>query len=778
MEPAEEDASNHLGALRVLEIGDQAALAFCGLQFARWGAQVFVAEPFVGSLPNYSPLRDGISTSWIYLTANKTIVKEDIGNLAQTADIVISTVSLEELRKHAIEPGPNTIFHEILPFTRGGVFQYMSGESLLLEALSGFLSVNGEDEREPLRMPGNLAAYYTGVSACVATLAALWNRLNTGSVEHIESSQLDALTTVVPFVRSQYTGAPEKRYGGPGTGVRLHPIGEGRVSGNLADPAIWAAVLDALDIDKNDVPVDLRQVEGRRDLKRLNGFLRARSAGKDSTEVFKHVMNSGAPRFGLYQDVNELQRNEQVRALKFFSKVDHAELGSLNFPGYPAKVSGLSLPNFRFVENTTKRKWSKRRIEIASLPKVATPLSGVRIVDFTQAWIGPFASMMLADLGAEVIKVESHHRVDVWRNWRGRLPPERLLNPDAHPFNVSPNFNSTNRGKKEIAIDLSKADGIATVKDLIGTADVVMSNFTPRVMRKFGLDYESLKQINDTIVSVSWSGYGEVGPYGKFKANGATIEALSGWDSLFGYEDGEPLVMGIYQADAFCGMQMVAHTLLALLNRNLTEQSQDVRGSMLETAMSYIGDEILACQIDSEPKRLGNRHPEYVPHGVFSSRDPGKYVAIVCKSDDEWQRLSQVLGLATNAYIRLAERIQHVQAIEELIGEWTRARSQEEIVCTLQGSSIPVTPVLNTLEILENQEFIRRSWFIEQFHPDIGNIQYGGFPWHFSESQLQARLPPPRLGEHTREVLQSIGYDNERIDELFSSDVVGEVLSK
>ena len=340
------------------------------------------------------------------------------------------------------------------------------------------------------------------------------------------------------------------------------------------------------------------------------------------------------------------------------------------------------------------------------------------------------------------------------------------------------NFNSTNRNKREISIDLNHADGVRVAKDLIASADVVMSNFTPRVMRKFGLDFESVRNVKPDIVYVCWSGYGEAGPYRDFRANGATIEAMAGWDALFGYRDGDPMVMGFYQTDAFTGLQMAACALIGVINRDLTGDAQNVRGSMLESAISYIGEEILAASLELPLVRWGNRHPDYAPHGVFPTIEPDRWVAVACRSDHEWRCVKSVIGFDSAEFDLRSERLKRADEVEKLVTSWTRKRTREEAGEALRAADVPAVAVVDSLEILNHPEFKRRRWFQKQSHPDVHDVWHSGFAWRFSKSELSAEFPPPRLGEHSREILEELGYSAGRIDELFANETIGCVLER
>ena len=764
--------------LRVLELGDDPALSFCCLQLARWGAQVAVGKAYCGDLPGRAPRVDGESLMWRYLSANKSLLSEGLAKLASDADVIVTNRTLDKLRLDGIEPGPNTIFHHVTPFAEGGLYAGMGAAPILLEAASGFLVCNGDPAREPARMPANIVSFVVGTHACVATLAAVIKRIATGEVETIETSQLDALTTTVPFVRSQFMDRADGRHGGPATGVRLYPIGKGNISGNLLDPLTFSLVLAELGITEDEVPLDLDSPEKRRNITKLSTFLKQQSRHCDPERVFEGVMKRGAPRFGLFQTPSDLLNNQQVESIGFFTSESGQTGAEGTYPGMPAIMTTFEPPVTQLVRSEGTHEWTGERISTKVGKGKAKPLQGIRVVDFTQAWIGPFATMMLADLGADVIKVESHKRVDVWRNWRGNLPEGSVQNEFAHPYNVSPNFNGTNRNKREIAIDLNHDGGIEVAKDLIASADVVMSNFTPRVMRKFGLDFDSLREAKPDIIYVCWSGYGEVGPYRDYKANGATIEAMAGWDALFGYRNDDPMVMGFYQTDAFTGLQMAVCTLIAVVNRDLTGEAQNVRGSMLETAIGYIGEEVIAAGFGQPLVRWGNRHPDYAPHGVFPTNEPDRWVAISCSNNEEWVRLKKLIGLESGEFDAHTERLRRVEEIETLVTLWTSKRTRDDASDSLRSAGIPAVAVVDCLEILDHPEFTRRNWFERQSHPDVRDMWYGGFAWRFSKSSLSADRPSPRLGEHSEEVLSDLGYSTDRINELFANDTIGRVLMR
>ncbi|MCY3620707.1 MAG: CoA transferase [Gammaproteobacteria bacterium] len=749
--------------LRVLQVGTDPSVAYCGLQFALWGADVAVFR-----VPGEA-VSDALTER--YLSANKRLVTRAAE--AAGSDILLTAQSTAALDRLGIEHR-DAIVSRVMPYAENGALDGTPSVPLLLEAASGYLSINGSPDREPLRAPANLAAYIVGASAFGATLAAVHKRLSTGEVERVVTSGLDVLASMTPFLRSQLTGRADERHGGPATGVRLFPVGDGKVSANLADESTFTMALGVLGIDRTSVPADLDTPAQRHDdPAALGEFLRSNSAGRSAEAFFKAMIDLGAPRIGLFQEPSMLLCNEHMLATGYFRTLDDPKHGETAYPGMPAAMSRIDPPPLEPMRNSGNG-WMAADIMSGHHRSRRRPLEGLRIIDFTQAWIGPFATNMLADLGADVIKVESHRRPDIWRNSR---PASRTLrNPSAHPLNTSANFASTNRNKRGIAVDLNDERGRNVARELIRTADVVTSNFTPRVMHKFGLDHASLAATKHDIITVTWSGYGETGPYAAYKANGATIEAMAGWDALFGYADGDPMVMGFYQMDAITGLKMAACALLALVHRDLTGEGQEVVGSMIASAVPYIGEEVMRASISGGNTRWGNRHPRMVPHGVYPVEGDDQWIALACRNDEDWHKLAGLIGMDFDALNSLWARRAAEDEIDSRIEDWSRCRFRATAVAEAVAAGVPAAPVLDVLEILDYPEFAEREWFPEQCHPDLGTLRFGGFPWAFAHAELAAERPPPRLGEHTREILIEIGLDASEVEALYRDEVVGTVL--
>lgn len=749
--------------LRVVQVGSDLSVAYCGLQFALWGSDVALLR--VPGEAGHDEFTER------FVSANKRLITRTAE--AEGADVLLTAQSPTALAGLGVDAG-DAIVSRIGPYAENGVLDDTPAVPLLLEAASGYLSINGSPDREPLRAPANLVAYVVGASAFGATLAAIHKRLATGEVERVVTSGLDVLASITPFLRSQLAGRADQRHGGPATGVRLFPVGDGKVSLNLADESVFTMSLGILGIDRGTVPADLDTPAQRHDdPAALGEFLRSVSEGASAEGFFKAMIDHGAPRIGLFQEPRTLLTNEHITATGYFRSLDDPQRGATAYPGMPAAMSRIDPPPLKSLR-VSEGGWQAADLMAGHHRSRRRPLEGVRIIDFTQAWIGPFATTMLADLGADVIKVESHRRPDVWRHSMNR--PRTLSNPGAHPLNTSANFASTNRNKRGIAVDLNDERGRDVARELIRTADIVTSNFTPRVMRKFGLDRASLVWTKPDIITVTWSGYGDTGPYADYKANGATIEAMAGWDALFGYADDDPMVMGFYQMDAITGLKMAACTLLALVHRDLIGEGQAVSGSMIASAVPYIGEEVMRASLSGRNTRWGNRHPGMVPHGVYPVQGNDQWIALACRDDEDWRKLTRLISMDADASKSTSARRAVEDEIDARIADWSRGRTRSTAVAEAVAAGIPAAPVLDVLEILDYPEFAARDWFPEQHHPDLGALRYGGFPWRFDHAKLFAERPPPRLGEHTREILTEVGFDAEEIDTLYRDDVVGTVL--
>ena len=794
-----------LDGVRVLELADGVAAAWCGRQFALWGADVVVLEPD-GGLPlrrmgphaEAEARREPESLLWQTVAANKRALSlpracpdaASLVDVLRRADVLVTDWTDVDLGRWGLtfadlrERFPGLVLVSVSPFGRNGPYAGLSGSELVVQALSGYAGLNGEKGRAPLKAPGHILGYTSGVSAFVAALAALISRLGNGRGRFIEVSEMETLAAILPLLRIEYTGVHPDRDGGPSTGVRAHRCRDGWVTFVPPPEEQLGDYGAALGVEDDEWPPPVEGEDPIARIRRLLPFLARRVRDKTTDEVF-HGLLKRKTVCGKVVKPAELLVDEHLAARGFFRTLRHQHLGDLPFAG-PAARFGLTdavpparAPTAGEQMDPSALDWQPVEPRAgAGEEDESLPLAGVEIVDLTQAWIGPFATMLLADLGASVIKIESHNRPDVWRRWLASPVP--MVNPPPGLVNSSPNYNSVNRNKRSLCLDLKTEEGKDLLRRLAAGADVVMENFTPRVMERFGLEWPELSVENPGLVMTHWSGFGKTGPLSDYKANGTSIEALAGWDWLHRYPDGDPMVMGFYQADAITGMQMAATTLVALFHSRRTGEGQSIDGSMVEAAVGYLGEVLLDAALGCEQTPPGNGDLDLAPHGVYPCAGDDRWIAVAVESDEIWRRLVAVSGartLADPAFDRHRDRIANAEKLDEALAEWTSTQRAEHLMQRLQSAGISAGVVRTTAELMACPHLDQRAWFRRIEHADVGEHRYAGHPWRMDGLLERSDLPPPRLGEHSRELLREcLGLSDAEIDDLFERGVTGAVL--
>ena len=400
------------------------------------------------------------------------------------------------------------------------------------------------------------------------------------------------------------------------------------------------------------------------------------------------------------------------------------------------------------------------------------PLDGVRVADFTWVWAGPFCTLQLAHLGADVIRVEAAARPCVTR----LLPPFADFQPGP---NRSGYFNQFNQGKRSLTLDLKNPRGVEVARRLIAGSDVVSENFAAGVMERMGLGYEEVRRLRRDIIMVSLSGYGRTGPEKEFVSYGPATVPLSGFSAVTGYAGGPPMHVGISYGDPTAGLHGALAVVAALCHRARTGEGQFIDVSLWEASASLLPEALLEFTMNGrETPRRGNRHPDFAPHGVFRSAGDDRWVSIAVGSEGEWQALCHAIGdpsLAVDPrFATLADRKRNEDALEARIGEWTVQMTTEEATKRLQDSGVTAFPSMTNRDLAEDPHLNQRGFFVEAPHPEVGPRHHAGIPWKFSETPCAVERPAPCLGEHNREVLgEVLGYSTSEIEELSAAGAFG-----
>ncbi|MBI2888000.1 MAG: CoA transferase [Chloroflexi bacterium] len=411
------------------------------------------------------------------------------------------------------------------------------------------------------------------------------------------------------------------------------------------------------------------------------------------------------------------------------------------------------------------------------------PLEGVRILDLTQMLAGPYATRLLADLGAEMIKIESRQRYDLTRGPVGGDRVSRAYpndDPGEHPWNRSHFFNELNRNKLGITLSLTHPRGVELFKALVRASDAVIENFSARVMQNLGLSYQVLREVKPQIVMCSMPALGMTGPEKDYVCYGTTMEMLSGMTELMGYSDGVPMMTGLTYGDTVAGTHAAFAVVAALRHRRRTGEGQYIDLSQLETITQYLGPHILEYSMQRrQPARLGNRHPTMAPHGIYPTREEERWVSVAVGNDAEWQALGRAMGKPELAddprYATLGERYQRQNEIDPIIAAWTAPQSAYQVQETLQQSGV-AAGVVATMETACTQDphLAARDYFQTVTHPEAGTHLAPSAPWKLEGYRLPIRKPAPLLGEDNQWVLGDIlGLTLAELRELEEAGVVG-----
>jgi len=388
------------------------------------------------------------------------------------------------------------------------------------------------------------------------------------------------------------------------------------------------------------------------------------------------------------------------------------------------------------------------------MPAVAGPLDGVRVLDLTRILAGPYATMLLADLGAEVVKVEPPGGDDS-RAWG----PPFVGGESAYYLGV-------NRNKRGVRLDLAREDDRAALRALANDADVLIENFKTGTMERWGLGYEAtLRAANPRLVYCSITGYGRSGPWADLAGYDPVIEAVSGLMSVTGQADGEPLKFGVALVDILTGHQAALGVLAALHRRGVDGLGQRVDVSLFETALSVLANQASAYLVSGRvPSRHGNAHPAIVPFEVFAARDGD---VMVCAGNDRlFSRLCSLLGVPELAdderFSTNPARVQHREALTPILASAIAVRGLEELVEGAERQGVPLGPVQTIDRALAQPQVAARDMLVEMWHPTVGALRQIGLPIKLDRTPATIRRPPPLLGQHDEEVLRGVRRARER----------------
>jgi crotonobetainyl-CoA:carnitine CoA-transferase CaiB-like acyl-CoA transferase len=771
-----------LEGLRVLELGDLVSAAFATKMMGDLGADVIKVEspegdrarsrgPFpkdAAADPERSGLYLGLNTNkrGIILDLESAGGQARLDELVAGTDVLVHNLhncgAVDYDRLRAIRP--ELVMCSITPFGLTGPYRDYRAEEITVQHGGGWGWISpGASEfphLAPLKAFGHQADFQAAIAANAATLAAWYRARRTGQGEHIDLSSLAYTATFieVALIYWTYPGALAHRVGARG----LNPWG----IYECRDGLIFVATPEE---DQWQRLIEFMGTPEWATLEIFEGFAN-RYKNADALRIFlqewiaewtvEDLFREGQKRricFAPVLTMEEFGEQGHVRERGFFADVEHPVAGRFEVLGAPYRLRDpwweVRRPSPQLGEHDDEiavpEPTATRRE-----PACALPLEGIRVLDLTWVWAGPFGAMHLAHLGAEVIKIESEGRPDLGR----RLAVYAKGDPPG--LNRSGYFNQWNQGKKSVQLSLQEPAAIDIVKELVAHADVLIENFATGVMERLGLGYETLREIRPDLIMASISGYGETGPWAEYMGYGPAISPLCGLSSLSGYLGEGPSEVGLSLGDPAAGITAASAICAALVARDRSGNGQHIDVSLLEaTAVGGI-EGWMSQQLRSEqPERMANRDPWMSPHGVFRCEGEDDWVSIACATEDEWHALCGVIdpSLADDArFATAATRKQNEDDLEATVEAWTSTRDRWDVTRALQDLGVAAFPCMTPKDLAEDPHLAERGLFETLDHEEVGRRQHAGIPWRLTNSPNGVKAPAPLLGADTDSVLTEL----------------------
>ncbi len=786
------------GDLLVLEIAGSVAGAYAGKLFADHGAGVVKIEP-----PGGDPMRhegedwEGLGTLFAYLNTSKRSRvldwssepgRTELWDWLSSADAVIESSAPDPLEPITLGYGGDQLIKTyISPFGLTGPYAGYRSNEFTDDAIGGHLYLNGEPDREPITRPGHHSEYQAGLQAFIGTMAALRARTHSGRGQTVEVSHFEGMASLHQHTTAMWThaGFIPRREGntqpGPWHPIGIYPCKNRYVLlaiGNSVREFLAAAGLSELQDDPNVGDPLVRGQNKRAFDAAILPWLMEHTA----EEIVALGQGVFAP-VGPVSTLPELLRDEHLAERRFWTQI--GERRPLTYPRGPFRVSDheprlLPPPELGEFDGAPPLRNADRPTPSAAGEPLAGPLSGIRVLDLTRVWAGPLATRMLADLGADVIVVEAP-----WtRGPREVLAPAVRLNPTypeneagERPWNRTGHYNELARNKRAVALRLDVPRGVELFEGLVRCSDVVIENFSPRVMPQLGLGWEHLRARNPHLIYVAMPGFGTWGPRRDWVAYGPLIESAAGLSGLMGYSDSGPYRSGVSWPDPVSGLNAVAATLLALWDREADPRGRGraVEVAMIEAMTTFIGEELLASQVrGTDAPRRGNRNPGRAPQGCYPCAGEDSWIAISVTSDGEWRSLCELAELdASLAGLDHPARLSQHDVLDEAIADWTRRQSSHALMRALQERGVVACCVSDARELVGDAHLAARDFWTAPEHADAGRHPLPGIAIRLSETPAAFRRAPPLLGEHNAEVLgELLQLSPEELAELEEAGVI------
>lgn len=744
-----------LESWRVLDLTDIRG-AMCARMLADLGADVIRLER-----ADPAAERDPVGTA--YRNANKRTLAmpsspEQLHDLLDRADVLVENLDPDERRALGLDPAatesrhPHLIHVALTDFGLDGPRSDWRLEPLVAQAAGGTLFASGFPELPPCWFPGYLGPDTASVYGYVGAIAALVDRRRHGRGQTVEVSVQEATLAgtnpwsvaihdylkINPFLPAEGKRNADGYY-------FVLPAADGWVRFVVGNDKQWmGAVHLAGDPEVLMAPEWLDPLHRRMnaDVARLvmSDALRDRTR----TQLFEEARQLGAT-MGVIHTPTEYVGNEQAKARDVFSES--------RLPGLEG--GPLVRPPLRFSATPGRREaapvgpatpWPDRRPE-TSAGGSGLLLDGVRVVEFGMAAVGPEASLVLSELGADVIKIESHAHLDVLR----------LAGFDR--VNCAFAFNVECRGRRSVTLNLDTAKGRELAFGLCAAADVVVENYRGGVLEAMGLGYEAVKGANPSVIYASSQGYGRGGPLGEMAAYGPLNLGFVGLHLLWNHADAPyPCGTSLNHPDHIAGKYLAGGIIAALDHRARTGEGQHIDLAQTELAAYLRGEVYLdAWRLGADPIAIGNDSDTVCPHGVYPVAGDDRWLAVVVATDEQWSALVELAGWDDDpALATAAGRLDRRAVVHERVAAWTAGQDGAELAARLQALGISASPVMGPLDHLADEHLLARGAFVELEHPEVGSERHIGNPIRMSVTEQRVAPSAPCLGADTVEVLGEV----------------------
>lgn len=788
--------------LRVLELGSVPAAAYCGRIFGDFGAEVIRAEPADGDpVRRQAPLIDigngrGEGAWSMALNANKRSVPlgDDpaamIAALSRDADVLIDGLGPVDRERVGLDhdalrvANPDLIVVAVSWFGESGPYRDYAATELTCRALAGMAYLVGPAEGPPTPLPDYQGDVMGGLNAFSVACAALHAR-NDLRGRRIEASVLDSTITLAEYnvALDWIAGRRDHRWGKnrfwPNYPLGIFRCKEGWIGVTVVTFVQWTTFCRLLGMEDlahhPDYAINRDRIVKADELEaRFAPVFLTRTA----EEWFEIGLEERMP-FVVVPSVEELLETAEFRRRTAFRRTTRGEASfELPAPLLGLRKSDLVPENVVPEPGADKPEWSTGRAsDDLSVPATGrqASLEGLTVVDLSMGWAGPYASRLLGDLGADVIKVEACGYPDWWRGVDNRpiVMEQRLYEKSAY-------FNVMNRNKRGITLDLTTPEGVELTKRLVAGADMVIENYSASVLPKLGLDYDALCAVKPDLIMISMPAFPADGPWREVRAYGSTLEQAAGLPSVAGVPSAPPQGSHIAYGDPIGGATAAAALMVALLHRNRTGEGQKIDLSQVECSLAmmaaWLAEQSASCTMT---ERSGKGHPAHVPHGSFPCAGDDAWVLLAVTNEREWQGLCRTIGrpdLGENArYADPAGRRADEAVIDAAITAWSQGRSASEAMEALQAEGVPSGVAHRPIDLLKDPHLVNRGFWQTVEREWSGPQPYPSPTFREGRGAVPIQRGAPTLGQHNADVLpEKLGLTAADLTELEAKGIIGQ----